>query len=113
MIFLNILQNVTISLMKYFVSYITVIYRNDTFLYRRKYQIFLSLVSIMGYLVINWDNCFYIFWLTFPCEIIWSLKIIIKQLLKKEERQFVWKMYFLTFDKVQKVEANQLAEKLC
>ena len=49
MILLNILQNVTIYSFKHFLSNITVIPQNDTFLFHRSNQISLSLVSIMGY----------------------------------------------------------------
>ena len=67
------------TLFIYFASHITVIPGNDTFLY-------LSLVSIRGYLGTTWDN-FHMLLFTFPIEIIWSWKISnIKQLLKKEQR---------------------------
>ena len=49
MIFLNVLQNATISSFKYFILHVTVISQNDTFLYHTTNQISLSLVSIMGY----------------------------------------------------------------
>ena len=43
MVLLDILQNVTIYLFKYFVSHIMIILRNDTFLYSRINQISLCL----------------------------------------------------------------------
>ena len=48
MVLLNILRNVGIYLFKYFVSYITVILRNDAFPCYRTNQVSLSLVFIMG-----------------------------------------------------------------
>ena len=48
MVLLNILRNVGIYLFKYFVSYITVILRNDASPYYRSNQVSLSLVFIMG-----------------------------------------------------------------
>ena len=113
MIFLNILQNVTIILFEYFVLHITIIHRNDTFLNHTTNQISLSFVPIMGYPGITWDNFLTFFLCTFPSEIIWRLKIFnIKRLLKKEEGQLTWKGYFFTFDKDQKAWKTQLTEKL-
>ena len=92
---LNILQNFAIYLFHYFLSYIIVI------------------PKLGFHYGLSWDNLRQIlsdiFLLTFPSEIIWSLKIInIQQLSKKEKRQFAWKSCFFTFVKVQKAEQPQI-----
>ena len=63
-----------LELFKGFVSHITVIPQNDTFLCYRTNQVSISSVSVMDEHEITWDNFYERFFLfTFPSEIIWSL----------------------------------------
>ena len=100
-----ILQNVTICLFKYFVSHITVIPRNDTFLYHGINQVFSSLFSIMRYPGQTWDN-FY--------EICFCLRFYQRQFeaLTLFTSNNYWKSSFFTFAKVQEPEKTQVPEKL-
>ena len=67
-------------------------------------QVSLGLISIMGYLGITWGN----FLVTFPSEIIWSLNIFnIKQLLKKEERQFAVSLQSFNFRRQRKLKCQK------
>ena len=83
---------------------ITLIPQNNKFSCYGANQVSLGLISIMGYLGITWGN----FLVTFPSEIIWSLNIFnIKQLLKKEGRQFAVSLQSFNFRRQRKLKCQK------